>query len=149
MARSMTRRLAAAALVTVAMAHAVTNRAQAPSGAVGLPADATSLQGFPAVRLDATKDAATRHVLSSTESQGQRLAIRVDGHQFFWSSRPDRPLTLRTSGEYTYLLSDEPGQYIQIRMFNDRFTYVEHLDIDGGTVTYWGELRVVVGKQRR
>ena len=148
-ARSMTWRLTAAALVTAAMVHPGTSRAQAPSGALGLPQNATSLQGTPAVRLDATRDAATRHKLGLAETEGQRLAIRVDGHQFFWSSRGDRPLTVRTSGEYTYLLSDEPGQYVRIRRLNDRFTYVEHLDMDGGSVTYWGELRIVVGKQRR
>jgi hypothetical protein len=145
----MARRLAAAVFVTAAMAQPVTNRAQAPGGAIGLPSNTTSLEGTPTVRLDATRDAATRHKLDSAESEGQRLEIRLEGHQFVWSSRGDRPLTLTTSGDYTYLLSDQPGQYIRIRRLNDRFTYVEHLDMDGGSVTYWGELRIVVGKQRR
>ena len=85
--RSTMWRMAAVALVTVAMAQPVTNLAQAPTGALGLPWNATSLEGAATVRLDATRDAATRHQLDSVESQGQRLEVRVDGRQFVWSSR--------------------------------------------------------------
>ena len=45
-----------------------------------------------------------------------------------------------------YLSSTEPGRYVRIRRLNDRLAYVEHLDTTLGTVTYWGELRVVVGQ---
>jgi hypothetical protein len=30
---------------------------------------------------------------------------------------------------------------------NDRVSYVEHVDLASGSVTWWGELRIVIGKE--
>jgi hypothetical protein len=35
---------------------------------------------------------------------------------------------------------------VRIRQLRDKLTYVEHVDTDTGSVTYWGELRIVLGK---
>lgn len=110
------------------------------------PPNATALEGLPTVRVETTPEATTRRRLDSEEAAASRLSILIKDGRFYWSSRDDRRLTLTASGEFTYLSSTEPGRYVRIRRLNDRLTYVEHLDTTLGTVTYWGELRVVVGQ---
>ena len=53
---------------------------------------------------------------------------------------------MTSSGEFTYLSSNEPSRYVRVRRLNDRLTYIEHVDTALGSVTYWGELRIVIGK---
>ena len=110
------------------------------------PPNATALEGRPTVRVETTPEATTRRQLDSEEAAASRLSIQIKDGSFYWSSRDDRRLTLTASGEFTYLSSTEPGRYVRIRRLNDRLTYVEHLDTTLGTVTYWGELRIVVGR---
>ena len=111
-----------------------------------IPPNASALEGVPAVRLDATKESATRRTLDSAEASKQSLRIRIVNGQYFWASRENRSLTLSSSGEFTYLSSTEPGQYVRFRRINDRIAYVEHVDSAFGSVTYWGELRIVLGR---
>lgn len=121
--------------------------ASAQEGArVVLPPDATALEGLPTTRVEITPDATTRRQLDSTEAAANRLQIRIKDGSFYWSSRDDQRLRLTGSGEFTYLSSREPGRYVRIRRLNDRLTYVEHVDTALGSVTYWGELRIVVGQ---
>jgi hypothetical protein len=35
---------------------------------------------------------------------------------------------------------------VRLRRINEKLTYVEHLDMGSRSVTYWGELRVVLPK---
>ena len=117
-----------------------------PTGRVALPREATALEGLPQIRIDTAPDSATRRELDPAEAARSRLTIRIADGQFYWSSRGNRPLAQSTSGEFTYLSSAEPGKYVRIRRVNDKLTYVEHVDTEFGSVTYWGELRVVLGK---
>ena len=117
-----------------------------PKGSIGLPQEATALEGLPRIRVDTTPDSATRRELDPAEAARSRLAIRIADGRFYWSSRDDRPLARSTAGEFVYLSTTEPGKYVRIRRVNDRLTYVEHVDTEFGSVTYWGELRVVLGK---
>jgi hypothetical protein len=110
------------------------------------PPNATALEGLPTVRVETTPEATTRRQLDSDEAAASRLSIQIKDGIFYWSSRDDRRLTLTASGEFTYLSSTEPGRYVRVRRLNDRLTYLEHIDTTLGTVTYWGELRVVVGR---
>jgi hypothetical protein len=110
------------------------------------PPNATMLEGTPDVRVDTTSEAATRRQLGEADAAANQLRIQVKDGTFYWSSRDNSRLTLTSSGEFTYLSSTEPGRYVRIRRVNDRLTYVEHVDTAFGSVTYWGELRVVVGK---
>jgi hypothetical protein len=120
-----------------------TLRAQAAQSVV--PPNATALEGTPDVRIETTSDAATRRQLDSTDAAANRLRIQVRDGAFYWSSRDNSRLALTTAGDFTYLSSATPGRYVRIRRVNDRLTYVEHLDTTFGSVTYWGELRVVIG----
>lgn len=114
---------------------------------VEIPADASALEGLPTVRIDATEEKATRRQLDGAEAVKSSLKIRIVDGRYYWASREDRPLTLSTAGEFTYLSSaTEPGQYIRFRQIDDRISYVEHVDMASGSVTYWGELRIVIGK---
>lgn len=58
------------------------------------------------------------------------------------SAGDERPLLVTASGEFVYLSSREPGKYVRVRRLDDRFTYLEHVDMPFGSVTFWGELRV-------
>jgi hypothetical protein len=110
------------------------------------PPNATALEGLPSLRVETTPEETTRRQLDSKEAAASRLRIQIKDGSFYWSSRDDRRLTLTAAGEFTYLSSTEPGLYVRIRRLSDRLTYLEHLDTTLGTVTYWGELRVVVGR---
>lgn len=112
---------------------------------VEIPAGATSLEGIPTVRIDSAEGATTRRILDAAEAAKARLTVRVVDGQFYWATRGDRPLRLNSSGEFTYL-SSEPGQYVRFTRLNDKIAYVEHLDLTSGSVTWFGELRIVVGK---
>ncbi|MGE0447937.1 MAG: hypothetical protein AB7P99_22135 [Vicinamibacterales bacterium] len=98
------------------------------------------------MRIDVTRDTTSRRELDRAEAARSRLAVRITDERFYWTSHGDRPLTLTSSGDFTYLWSAEPGRYVRIRRLDDRFTYVEHVDTEFGSVTYWGELRVVIGR---
>jgi hypothetical protein len=113
---------------------------------VQIPAGATSLEGIPTVRIDSAEGTTTRRVLDPAEATRARLTVSVVDGQFFWTTRDNRLLHLNSSGEFTYL-SSEPGQYIRFTRLNDKISYVEHVDLASGSVTWFGELRIVVGNR--
>ena len=112
---------------------------------VEIPPTATALEGIPTVRVDSAEEGTTRHVLSASEAAGSRLAISLIDGRYYWTSRENRLLQWSSSGEFTYLSSD-PGHYIRFTRLNDRISYAEHVELASGSVTWWGELRFVVGK---
>lgn len=114
--------------------------------AVPIPPEATTLEGVPAVRVDAGEDGTTRRVLGPAEAADDRLVVSVVDGRFYWTSRDNRMLRLESVGGFTYLSSSEPGRYIRFTRVNDRITYVEHVDMASRSVTWWGELRIVAGK---
>ncbi|HEY7192072.1 MAG TPA: hypothetical protein VH436_36240 [Vicinamibacterales bacterium] len=114
--------------------------------AVQIPKEATALEGRPSVMIDVTAERAERRTLRPAEIAAHRLEITIENGHYFWASRNNEPLTLRSAGEFTYLSSSEPGQYIRFTRFNRTLTYVEHVDMAFGSVTYVGELRIVMGR---
>jgi hypothetical protein len=114
--------------------------------AVDIPANAT-LEGIPAVRIDSFEGGTMRRVLGPVQAANEHLTIRVVDGQFFWTSRGDRPLHLNRSDGFTYL-SSEPGRYVRFTRLGDSISYVEHVDMGLGSVTWWGELTIAVGKPR-
>ena len=114
-----------------------------PLQTIGVPTTATSLEGQPDVRVDVREDGVTRRELDAAESARSRLTIQIRDGRLYWQ---DRPLTVSAAGEFVYLSSAEPGRYVRLRRLNDRLTYVEHVDTGASSVTYWGELRIVLGR---
>jgi hypothetical protein len=112
---------------------------------VQLPSGAATLEGVPTVRIDTSQQSATRKVLTPAEAKRHPLTVSKIGGQYYWASRENKLLQLNSSGPYTYL-SAEPGSYIRFTRIHDRIDYVEHLDSPLGSVTWWGELRIVIGK---
>jgi hypothetical protein len=139
-------RAAAAAIALLAMLGLPGAAQERPKDNLRLPQNTTALEGIPRVRVDVTQDSTTRRELDAAEAAKNRLAIRVADGGFYWSSHDDRPLAPSASGAFTYLSSDEPGRYVRIRRLNDTLTYLEHIDTELGSVTYWGELRVVIAR---
>jgi hypothetical protein len=127
-----------------ATAFSSSGQDRTPTQTVEIPAGATALEGVPTVRIDAAETGATRRVLDAAEAASQRLKVKVLDGKLYWASRGNRLLQLDTSGEFTYLAS-EPGQYIRLRAINDRIEYVEHVDQAAKSVTWWGELRIIIG----
>jgi hypothetical protein len=111
-----------------------------------LPPDAVGLEGRPAVRVETTPEGTTRRTLGEREAGEARLSIRMKNGRYYWEDEPTRPLLMREAGEFTYLSGPEPGRYVRFTRINDRLQYVEHIDHELGSVTYWGELRVVLGR---
>ena len=114
---------------------------------VEIPATATTLEGIPTVRIDSGEGDIARRVLDAEEAAQNTLTISIVDGQFYWTSRGNRPLRLSSSHDFTYL-SSEPGHYIRFTQLNDKISYVEHTDLAGpyGNVTWWGELKIVLGK---
>jgi hypothetical protein len=135
---------AAFACVMLAVQAGTAQETPSPERVV-IPAGATALEGIPTVRVDSAQDATTRRVLDADEAAKARLTVRVANGQFYWTTRGNRLLHLNASGEFTYL-SSEPGQYIRLTRLNDKISYVEHVDLTSGSVTWFGELRIVIGK---
>lgn len=124
---------------------APTADAQTPGQAVAIPQGATALEGTPEVRVEVTKDGAIRRTLDAAEAARDRLTIKIVDGRLYWGN-PDRPLTMSSSGNFTYVSAAAPGRYVRFRQLDDRLTYVEHVDMAFSSVTYWGELRFVLGK---
>ena len=132
-------------LGALVMTGAVLAQARRPDEAV-LPKNATALEGLPQVRIDTAKDNVSRRKLDPAEAAKSRLTVAIVDGRFYWGEQPGRPLTVSTSGGFTYLSSTEPGRYVRIQDVNGMLTYVEHVDMGNQFVTYWGELRVVLGR---
>jgi hypothetical protein len=128
------------------LSWASSSRAQTIGATPVIPDNATALEGLPTARLDATSEGAKRQRLDRDHAARQALQITIVNGRYYWTSRENRPLTLTTAGEFTYLTPTEPGQYVRFRKINDRLSYVEHVDMGFGSVTYWGELRIVAGR---
>jgi hypothetical protein len=135
--------------LAVCLAAALTARGdcQAPPAGkpVVIPENATALEGRPTIRIDATQAGATQRKLEGAEAARQSLKVSIVDGRFYWTSRENILLTLIPSGQYTYL-SSEPGKYIRLRKIDDKLEYVEHVDTDAVSVTFWGELRIVLKK---
>ena len=125
------------------LAPGITGQTDAIPATVRIPPGAIALEGIPAVRVDAAQDETTRRVLNQVESVNSRLVVEIVDGQYYWTSRDNRRLRLEASGPFTYL-SSEPGNYIRFTRVNDRLSYIEHVDVPTGSVTWWGELRVIV-----
>ena len=134
----------AIALVSLASLPSPAQETQQPRK-VEIPSTATTLEGVPTVRIDSTETGTTRHVLGAADAAKDRLKVTVVDGTFYWTSRGNRPLQLSSTGEFTYL-SSEPGKYIRITRLNDKLSYIEHVDMTSKSVTWWGELRIVVDK---
>jgi hypothetical protein len=117
----------------------------AESETVQIPANAIALEGIPTVRVDSAEGDTTRRVLSPNEATTSRLTVSIIDGKYYWASRDNRPLRLDASGPFTYL-SSEPGQYIRFTRINDKVAYVEHVDKPLGSVTWWGELEIILRK---
>lgn len=137
-------RLAALAAVPLLVASAVLAQGSGDRSGVIFPANVQALEGLPEVRVEARKDRVDRRTLGAAESATSRLTITIADGQFYWGAQTGTPLTVTTAGSFTYLLSTEPGRYIRIQELNHRLSYVEHVDMPFGSVTFWGELRVVL-----
>jgi hypothetical protein len=135
----------ASIFLTALIAAGAAAQAQAPDSPV-IPDTAKALQGEPSVRVEITPEGAVRQKLGAEEAARERLEVSIVNNRFYWTSRDNRLLSLKTAGEFVYLASLDPGHYIRFRQVNDRISYVEHVDTGFGSVTYWGELRIVLGK---
>ena len=144
----MQRTIATMGVVLVCLGLAVSTSSGQGSPApqpVEIPSTATVLEGIPTVRIDSAEGGATRRVLSPSEADESRLTVGLVDDRYYWTSRENRLLERSFSGAFTYLSSD-PGHYIRFTRFNDTISYAEHIDLQSGSVTWWGELRIVVGK---
>ncbi len=133
--------VAASATFLIAVAPA----AHAQS-AISIPPDAVSLEGRPEVRVDTDSDGTSRRVLDAREADTSAVKIRIEEGRLFWGDTR-RPVTVTAAGDYTYLSSAaEPGRYVRVQRIDDRFAYIEHVDKGPHSVTFWGELRIVLGR---
>jgi hypothetical protein len=132
-------------LMSLLAAGVIVNGQTPAPESVQVPGTAT-LEGLPAVRVDLNADRTTRQVLGQAEAAKNRLMIRVRDGRYFWAGREDEPLRVWSSGAFTYLASSEPGHYVRFTRLNDKITYAEHVDSGLRSVTYFGELKIVLDR---
>ena len=113
---------------------------------IEIPADAIRLEGIPRMRVEEEETRATHRILQPAEASKERLVVRVRNGEFFWETRDNQPLRLNLSGEFTYLSTD-PGHYIRLSRVGDTLTYVEHVEMDSRSVTWRGEIKIVLGRK--
>jgi hypothetical protein len=87
------------------LSWASSSRAQTIGATPVIPDSATALEGLPAARLDVTREGARRQRLDRDQAANQALQIKIVDGRYYWTSRENRPLTLTTSGEFTYQAS--------------------------------------------
>lgn len=135
-------RTAAVLLVLGAILPAGVVAAQAPppGQAVTIPADA-EIEGIPEVRIDTRHGEVTRRVLDRLEADTARLTVSAQDGRLRWTSRDNQALRVETSEASTYL-SAGPGRYIRLTRLHDRIVYTEHVELEDGSMTWWGELRI-------
>ena len=88
-----------------------------------------ALKRVPVAGIDSTDGVAIRRMPGAAEVRERLRAKAVAG------------------GAYTYL-SSEPGKYVRVTRLTERAAYVERVDLELGSVTWLGELRVVAGGRR-
>ncbi len=138
--------LVVATLCTIAATATLSAQKAAQPQPVELPTGTLTLEGVPRVRIDDTETGSRRHVLDRKEADRHQFSIQVKDGQFFRGGTANQPpLKVEAQGAYTYL-SAKPGSYIRFTRMNDRIAYVEHLEEGQNHVTFWGELRIVIGK---
>jgi hypothetical protein len=130
----------------VLAAGAVLAQAPAPRPDAVFPSNAAVLEGLPRVRIDTTRDHVTRRELDAAEAARSRLTITISDGRLYRGDRTGTPLTITNADDFTYLSSTRPGRYIRIQRLQETLSYIEHVDMAFGSVTYWGELRVAVTK---
>jgi hypothetical protein len=144
--RALSRSVGMAILFAGVMGQSALSQESIPANGLRIPPTATVLEGTPTVRVDSSEGVTTRRLLDHAEATKSRLKVSVVDGQYYWTSRENQPLRLGSAGAFTYL-SSEPGQYIRFTRIKDRITYVEHVDVALGSVTWWGELKIVTGGQ--
>lgn len=72
------------------------------------------LRAEPDIRLAATRDSATRRVLSASERQQNAVLIVKRGDEYFWASREDRPLVHVLSGVFHLFIEPSGGGYVKV-----------------------------------
>jgi hypothetical protein len=140
------RSTAAAAAGLALTMSVVLGQAPAARDAIAIPPNALALEGLPQVRIDVTEEGATRRQLGAAEAAKDRLTIKIVDGRFYRAGGEDRPLLVTSSKDFVYLSSNEPGNYVRLRRLDDRLTYIEHVDMPFGSVTFSGDLRIVLEK---
>jgi hypothetical protein len=132
-------------LASLQIFQAASLHGQAQERVPAIPAAATGLEGRPSVKVETTEDGAVRRVLSDAEAAQEGLRISIVDGRYYREARDTRPLTVHRLGGFVYLSGAEPGHYIRLTEINGTLKYVEHVATNVGNVTYWGELRIVIG----
>jgi hypothetical protein len=84
----------------------------------------------------------TSEKVPRSEAEKRRLLITREGDRYFWASRDNTPLYRLDSGDYvTYIAATGVG-YVRVldpaKARGRKVTYMEHLTVQLGSVTYFG-----------
>ena len=129
-------------------AAGVAAQAQTSGAKPVIPDAASTLEGVPTVRVDTTKEGAKRRQLTGEEAAQSALKIKVVEGKYYWESRGNRPLTVTSSANTPTSRPSQVNTSGCGSWTKTRSSHVEHVDKAWESVTFWGELRVVLkGKE--
>jgi hypothetical protein len=102
----------------------------------------TEFEGTPGTKVEVTLGAVSSEKVPKGEALQHRVLITREGDQYFWASRNNTPLYRLDSGDYvTYIAATGVG-YVRVlnpsKARGRKVTYMEHLTVQLGSVTYFG-----------
>lgn len=100
--------------------------------------------GIPSLKVIVSESSSSRTQLSEKDASDSKVIITKSGDQYFWSSRGNTELSLVRSGAFWIFLATNGSGYVRIvdqelrDMVEAEYSYVEHLTMMLGSVTYYG-----------
>lgn len=97
--------------------------------------------GFPSVRSANKIGLNQTSSVSGDESKEYLCLINRKGGKYYWSSRDNKELSKRFSGDFVIFSAIDGTGYVKFssEMSNLQIDYMEHLHDHLFTVTYWGK----------
>lgn len=111
-------------------------------------AEEVVFNALPTSKVSSEAQETSRELLNESKRHEFRLLITKNGNEYLWVSRENRPLVHSISGAFHMFADPRGSGYIKIfdssfipesvRSPGPRYTYMEHLHMHLGTITYWG-----------
>lgn len=99
------------------------------------------LRAKPSSMVTSGPDRTDRELLSEPLTSKNAVLIVKKGNRFFWATRENRELFYNLSGMFHIFVDIRSGAYVKITRSEYGCSYMEHVHLHLGTITYWGETK--------
>jgi len=102
----------------------------------------TTIIGTPKAKVETHADSTKRSKLNAQQGVEYHMEIVRQGGEFIWISREGKTLTHSISGAYDNFVNPEGAGYVKVMMLQGECEYMEHVNLQLSTITYYGECDV-------